>query len=77
MRVSGPPPVEIANSAARRLAAVTSHLVRDTLRPMFKSGGVELLEIERRHLNSQKAALSQSQTIYVYHGGGAASARMC
>lgn len=76
MRVSGPPPVEIANSAARRLAAVTSHLVRDTLRPMFKSGGVELLEIER-HLNSQKAALSQSQTIYVYHGGGAASARMC
>lgn len=76
MRVSGPPPVEIANSAARRLAAVTSHLVRDTLRPMFKSGGVELLEIERRHLNSQKAA-SQSQTIYVYHGGGAASARMC
>eukprot|EP00729_Bicosta_minor_P013851 gene13851-12353_t len=33
MRVSGPPPVEIANSAARRLAAVTSHLAESVVEP--------------------------------------------
>ena len=33
MRVSGPPPIEVANSATRRIAAVTSHLAETVVEP--------------------------------------------